>query len=275
MRRNIIAIQRDAGFSPNSVDRDRAILQAVAAGLEGDVSVVTEQELAACSSAHVYLSMARSPQALALLERREREGALVINSTRGVRACSRKTIDGLMRRCGIPMPPPYTAGSCWLKRGEGYVQSQDDVVFCRNEAELAAARRGFRARGIGETVVSTHVAGDVIKFYGVAGGFFRYFYPADDGLSKFGNERHNGRAHHYPFAAEDLQRDVQRLARLAQVEVYGGDAIVSADGSYYLIDFNDWPSFSPCFQEAARAIVHLINSKMHHERFQATLTQLF
>jgi len=42
--------------------------------------------------------------------------------------------------------------------------------------------------------------------------------------------------------------------------VYGGDAIVQADGSFYIIDFNDWPSFSPCVNAAAEAISQLILS---------------
>ena len=38
------------------------------------------------------------------------------------------------------------------------------------------------------------------------------------------------------------------------VHVYGGDSIVSPDGTIRIIDFNDWPSFAPCRKEAAIAI---------------------
>ena len=41
----------------------------------------------------------------------------------------------------------------------------------------------------------------------------------------------------------------------ALLDVYGGDAIVSPDGEVHIIDINDWPSFSPCLDEAAQAIV--------------------
>ena len=99
-----------------------------------------------------------------------------------------------------------------------------------------------------------------MKFYGVsATGFFRYYYPTDDGLSKFGQEQLNGQAHHYPFSATDLQTKAEALAAAVGLQVYGGDAIVTADGSWYMIDFNDWPSFSRCREEAAEAIAGLIN----------------
>jgi hypothetical protein len=47
-------------------------------------------------------------------------------------------------------------------------------------------------------------------------------------------------------------------AKILQIPVYGGDCIVSADGSFKIIDFNDWPSFSSCREDAARAIVSFI-----------------
>ena len=39
--------------------------------------------------------------------------------------------------------------------------------------------------------------------------------------------------------------------------MYGGDAIVTSDGDFYIIDFNDWPSFASCREAAAEAIVVL------------------
>lgn len=41
------------------------------------------------------------------------------------------------------------------------------------------------------------------------------------------------------------------------VDVYGGDCIVRPDGTFCVIDFNDWPSFSRCRGEAAEAIARL------------------
>ena len=46
--------------------------------------------------------------------------------------------------------------------------------------------------------------------------------------------------------------------RISCAAIYGGDCIVRCDGSYAIIDFNDWPSFSVCRQAAARAIAKLV-----------------
>ena len=48
------------------------------------------------------------------------------------------------------------------------------------------------------------------------------------------------------------------MARLVGILVYGGDAVVDARGRYHIIDFNDWPSFAPCREEAAAEIVKLV-----------------
>ena len=107
-------------------------------------------------------------------------------------------------------------------------------------------------------VVSAHVPGDLVKFYGVGTAFFQFFYPSDDGISKFGDEKRNGVAHHYAFEAERLHQEVVRLSQLVGVEVFGGDAIIDEHGRFYIIDFNDWPSFSRCREEAAMAIAQCV-----------------
>ena len=54
----------------------------------------------------------------------------------------------------------------------------------------------------------------------------------------------------------------ERASRVAGVDVYGVDCIVRADGSVCLIDFNDWPSFSRCRDEAAQAIAKLTADRL-------------
>ena len=101
--------------------------------------------------------------------------------------------------------------------------------------------------------------GDLIKFYGVEHtGFFRTFYPGDDGITKFGNEIVNGRPHHYVYDVEKLRVTAELLSRKLNTPVFGGDAIVTPAGDFFLIDFNDWPSFSRCRNEAANAIARLV-----------------
>ena len=143
--------------------------------------------------------------------------------------------------------------------GDAAAQSKGDVQFAATKAELEQKIEEFKARGITEYTVSAHVPGDLVKFYGVAGtGFFRYYYPTDDGDTKFGDEQRNGAARHYPFMIETLQGCAEQLAKAVGISVYGGDCIVDEKGAYSIIDFNDWPSFSRCREEASEAIASLI-----------------
>jgi hypothetical protein len=168
-----------------------------------------------------------------------------------------------MQQIGTPMPPREGDHGYWLKRGDAAAQSKSDVQYAANQTELNAKIAAFNERGITSYTVSAHVPGDLVKFYGIAGtGFFRYYYPTDDGDQKFGDEARNGAARHYAFSADHLQRAAERLATAVGVDIYGGDCIVRADGSFCMIDFNDWPSFARCRDEAAEAIVGLVTKEL-------------
>ncbi|MBF1080379.1 MAG: hypothetical protein HXL36_08470, partial [Prevotellaceae bacterium] len=60
---------------------------------------------------------------------------------------------------------------------------------------------------------------------------------------------------------------VYRLSELTGVAVYGGDAIVDKEGRFYIIDFNDWPSFSPFRKTMASSIASEITArfKQHNQ----------
>ncbi|MCR5077047.1 MAG: NTP transferase domain-containing protein [Prevotella sp.] len=267
-----LLIQRAERYSPNSVEKDAAILQEVSRLTGG--TIIGEDNLPHPSSpitAHhrptpithhpsspLILSMARSPEALAWLEAQEQQGVRVINPPAGVRACRRSNISEVMQEHHLPQPPAKGQDGYWVKRGDSAAQSHEDVRYCHDETELEQAKTDFLRRGITDFIVQAHVRGDLVKFYGVAGtDFFRCFYPGDDGDTKFGDEALNGRPHHYSFPHDRLRTDADTLARLLRTPVYGGDAVIRADGTYAIIDFNDWPSFSRCREEAAKAITSL------------------
>ena len=46
--------------------------------------------------------------------------------------------------------------------------------------------------------------------------------------------------------------------RSAKMTIYGGDCVISADGTLRIIDFNDWPSFARCREEAGGKIAECI-----------------
>ena len=258
----ILMIRRAEQFSPHSVGKDRAILEAVAARLSQRGHTVTQVDEGTAgrslssASPDVIFSMARLPETLRLLAS---SGLKVINAPSGVLHASRRRLHELMCSLGIPVPEGEGRYGYWLKRADAAAQAAGDVVYAADESALSEAKAVMQARGISDLLVSPHVPGDLVKFYGVlSAGFFRFFYPTDDGVSKFGLERLNGEAHHYPFDVGSLQAKAQELAAAVGLEVYGGDCIVCADAAWYMIDFNDWPSFSRCREEAAEAIAGLI-----------------
>lgn len=258
-------LKRDDRFSPNSVEKDLDILQSVAACLPySNIIVMEESEILNITNSDIaeryqlIVSMARLPEVLNHLEELHRKGMYVINTAESVRHCQRSILERMMRDNSIVMPPLSGEHGWWIKRGDAAAQSRNDVRYCPDDKALEAAKRDFAARGIDNCTVSAHVVGDVVKFYGVGDGFFRYYYPTDDGQTKYDDEKINGEAHHYNFDVQHLHTEASRLSRLTGVAVYGGDAIVDNSGRFYIIDFNDWPSFSRCRDEAARAIAEYI-----------------
>ena len=161
-----------------------------------------EDDLLPTDESRTYVTMGRSPRMLRMLEDRERQGALVINRPAGIRlCCHRSALEMTLRKSGIPMPEPVSDAGYWLKRGDATAQSPADVVYAANRQELEQRKADFLQRGITDVVVSPHVEGDLVKFYGVEGtAFFHVCYTYDDGQSKFGDETRNGRPHHYGYS---------------------------------------------------------------------------
>lgn len=272
-------IIRSAEFSPNS--NDLAIMRKVAERLEhhsARVRLETEAEFAGdTEAADAYFSMGREERTLEKLAAIEEAGKVVVNSAAGVRNCARPVITDLMRRNGIPVPQSFTwdvscleslpevSYPCWVKRGDSCAKQKEDVCFVCNEKELLHTIADFKRRGISSAVYNRHLAGDVVKFYGVvATGFFYWYYPTlgAECHGKFGLEKINGPAHRFPFDVQALKRDADRVAVISGTPVYGGDCIVDSEGCYRIIDFNDWPSFSCCLEAAADAIANYLLSQM-------------
>ena len=271
-----LLIQRAACYSPNSEEKDLAILQEVGCFFddakiigEGDFvenfstynQLISAESLGAVNAYYQIISMARSPKALDCLEQLEQRGIRVLNSSVGIRACQRSNVEKVMRENHLPLPPDEGDDGYWVKRADAAAQSKEDVCFCHDWAEVEKMRSTFMQRGITDVVAQAHVKGDVVKFYGVEStGFFRYYYSGDDTETKFGDEERNGKPQYFPFSSSDLQADAEKLACLLQTPIYGGDAIIQEDGSYVIIDFNDFPSFSKCRKEAAKVIFERMKS---------------
>lgn len=274
----ILGVGRAPQFSPNSVDRDAAILQSVKEQLEQagrhEVRLIDERDLTEevlNENFDGLFHMARSRKALQRIAEAERRGVPVCNSAGSLLQLNRRGLLALCRQTAISVPDHWEAnapleqpplqGPLWMKRDDRTTQQADDVRFIDRPEQWAEAMSAVREQGIAHYILEQHIEGDLIKFYSVADtDFFHYSYPTGSGgFSKFGTEHINGRAQGFDFDAPALKRQVDGLAKAVGIPVYGGDAVVRPDGRYFLIDFNDWPSFSACRDRAARAIAsHLL-----------------
>ena len=270
---NILGISRSPRCSPNSAGRDNAIFSAVASRLMHighEVSVIAEDVFVAVDLEEfdAVFSMARGADVVHQLCEAAAAGKPVLNAPDALLKAARAALAACFQEHDIPRPrslclatdssdvPSGISFPLWLKRGDACAQSAADVCFIEDAEALRRALADFHARGIATAVASQHAEGDLVKFYGVEGtDFFHFLYPTEgEGFSKFGLEARNGVPHHFPFDAAQLKRIADRAASVSGLTVYGGDAIVRADGSILIIDFNDWPSFSPCRRPAAKAI---------------------
>lgn len=272
----ILGVSRSHRFSPNSIDRDNAIFQAVAVALRGsgyEVECVGEDDLTRQSLAEapcLVYSMARSEKALSILTEAEEKGIPVVNSANALTKGTRTALARCFERHDLPvaesrcfdvnaMKPALcfeTGKRYWLKRGDACAQNSGDVRFVASEKDLEEAADDYKARGITDVLLSPHIEGDLVKFYGVEDtDFFHLYYPTRGAcFSKFGLERFNGSPTGYAFSENALKKSADACAAVSGFTVYGGDAVVRPDGSFLIIDFNDWPSFSRCCDEAAEAI---------------------
>lgn len=267
----IAGIMRAGAYSPNHIGNDTAIFNAAAEQLRKRgclVNIYSEEQFnGAGVNEDIILNMCRERKSIERLQRLEDEGRLVVNSGYGIENCTRERMTRILLGNGIPYPDSLIVDtneavkpmlkksgfkSCWIKRGDFHAMHKEDVSYVRHPEEAQEVLQEYFLRGIKRAVINVHLEGDLIKFYGVRGTqFFYWFYPFDAGHSKYGYEAVNGKSQGIKFDEQELKDICNRAADELNVEVYGGDCIVGADGKMRIIDFNDWPSFAPCRTEAA------------------------
>ena len=269
---------RAGAYSPNHIGNDAAIFNAAADQLRKrgcEVVVYSEQQFNDSDiREEVILNMCREQESISKLISLEDRGRLVINSGHGIQNCTRERMTRILLANGIPYPDSLMVNtnedvrgalreagftSCWIKRGDFHAMHKEDVSYCRHIEEAQDVLHEYFYRGIKRAVINRHLVGDLVKFYGVSGQpFFHWFYPYDEGHSKYGYEAVNGKSQGIPFDADALHATCQRAAEIMDVRIYGGDCIIAADGSFQIIDFNDWPSFAPCRAEGSVAIAKCV-----------------
>ncbi|MCH5219474.1 MAG: hypothetical protein J1F20_02800 [Muribaculaceae bacterium] len=280
---SIAGIMRAGAYSPNHIGNDAAIFNIVADQLRKRgyiVNVYSEEQFIKSDGVAepVIVDMCREQQSIKLLQRLEDEGKLVINSGYGIENCTRERMTRILLGSGIPYPKSLMVNTNeriidlmrrngiergWIKRGDFHAMHKEDVSYVRHPEEAQEVLQEYFLRGIPRAVINIHLEGDLIKFYGIRdSNYFFWFYPYESGHSKYGHEAINGPSRGLQFDEAALRAMCQKASQELDVVVYGGDAIVDPDGSIRIIDFNDWPSFAPCRNEAgphiAKAIMALI-----------------
>lgn len=188
MNRICAGISRASRFSPNRENNDNAVFSQVAAYLREngwDVHLYSEAEFIAQERDERYIfHMAREESTIDRLEKLEQACAVVVNPAQSIKNCRRDALTHILTENGIPYPRSFTAetscsieellqkdnmGACWLKRGDMHTIYPDDVCFAPTPDIAREQWAAFARRGIERGVVTEHLTGDLIKFYGVTG----------------------------------------------------------------------------------------------------------
>ena len=266
--KRLLGLYREKQYSPGRhQSNDVLLLDQIAHRLrerEFAVDLLTLDEAdSRRSEAAIVFSMCQGRSSLESLAEWERQGVRIINSPRSALNTHRDRLPALMVEAGVSFPQTHLVhtqgvaelhsldlnGGIWLKRGDVHASVTADVQWVDSPERLEAGLAEFSKRGIDRAALQAHRAGDEIKFYGVAGGFFHWF--------------HSGEARKYPFSFAQLENLARRAAAAAGLDIFGGDVIVSPTGELTLIDLNDWPSFAPCRERASYAIADFITRRVH------------
>lgn len=277
---------RAGAYSPNHIGNDAAIFNAVADQLRKrgcEVKIYNEEQFQSQDiSEDIILNMCRERRSIEKLEALEESGKLVINSGFGIENCTRERMTRILLGNNIPYPDSLIVNTnedvrqelvekgytnVWVKRGDFHAMHKEDVSYCRHPQETQEVLHEYYYRGIKRAVINKHLPGDLIKFYGVSNqDWFYWFYPFDEGHSKYGYEAINGKSHGLQFDLEALKAQCQKASEIMDVKIFGGDCIVDEDGTVRIIDFNDWPSFAPCRDEAAPHIAKCVLAAIRNWR---------
>lgn len=273
----IAGIMRSGAFSPNHIGNDATIFNMVADQLRKRGCMVNiyseEQFLKTDVPERVIVNMCRQPDAVEKLQALEDSGRLVINSGYGIENCIRERLARIFVGEHIPYPASITVntnesvrdelkragiGRCWVKRGDFHTLHKEDITFVRSADNVQEVLQEYFLRGFRKAVINEHIEGDLVKFYGVRDTtFFNCFYPFDSHVSG-ADESVNGKPRQLGFDRAALADICSRAAEALDLQIYGGECVVAEDGSITIIDFNDWPTFGPCRNEAAPVIARRI-----------------
>jgi len=280
----IAGIMRAGAFSPNHIGNDSTIFNIVADQLRKrgcEVNIYSEDQFINNGvKENIIVNMCRERRSIQLLQQLEDNGSLVINSGFGIENCIRERMARIFLGNGIPYPESLIVNTdeairdvlmkngidrAWIKRGDSHTMHNEDVTFVRHPEEAQEILQEFFLRGIKRAVINRHLDGEMIKFYGILGTPF-FFWLSSSASSSDIRMRHGYKKPASDFDVEKLKALCTAAAEILDVKIYGGDCVISHDGKIKIIDFDDWPSFAPCRQEAATNIAKFVISEIKARR---------
>ncbi|MFA6200466.1 MAG: sugar phosphate nucleotidyltransferase [Bacteroidales bacterium] len=282
----ILCISRNQSYSPNSSEKDLNILNSICENLKKQGFFVEKRDenefirdINLEKAPFFVLSMVRNPQVIELLEKWENKGSIIINSPKGCKNCYREMMINILNENSIPMPQTIIVdtersiqkikssinetwieeNNFWIKRADFQTIQENDVIRPKTFIEANSILKNYSKRNIKKAIISKHIEGSVVKFYGVRNtSFFHWLYPTKDKFNNIMNSSFN-----LPFNEKELREIANNAANCLELDIYSGDAIIDNKNNIKIIDFNDFPSFSSCKVEAAEIIANYIEEKIN------------
>jgi ribosomal protein S6--L-glutamate ligase len=239
---------------------DMMILQATGRNLKqggARVSISHADKLGSNRKVDVIFTMARTAPVHRLLEAYEARGVTVINSPRAVAdSLNRKLTYSRFKKACIPIPETKVVDIDAVKpeamKGKFIFKRPDRHEFTKvvsGAGEIRSALDFYRQQGLSEIVIQRFVEGTHVKFYGVGKEIF-----LPEGIGKQVGKDAIGK----------LRKYAAKGGEVSGLKIFGGDMIVSGS-KIYVVDLNDWPSFSSIRDKAAPKMAKLIE-KEHRSR---------
>jgi len=268
--RTCLGIYRELAHSPGRVDADRAIMESVGTAMAArgfSVDFIAPDAEFKSDFINLFVMCERGP-ILDRLSDARKTGSIVVNSPDSIRCTYRHRMVERLARHHVFAPASRIVASdsnqprpprpVWVKRYDFHATEARDVMYAGSEAEWRVALHEFAKREIPYVIVQEHVPGDLVKFYGVRSATT----PVDANWFQSFCDRDKS-ALVCSFEVSSLRRAAFAAADALGLEIFGGDAIIQADGEPAIIDVNAWPSYARCCDRAAQAIADLLT-----ERFQ-------
>ncbi|HLX98373.1 MAG TPA: hypothetical protein VKR62_06735 [Roseiarcus sp.] len=256
-----VGVIREPAHSPGRVEDDAAIMRRVGEAMTErgfSVELVAADALNEAAPANLFVMCERGA-VLDRLAEMEKAGSIVVNSPAAIRNTYRHRMVELFAQYCVSAPRSWIvaadanmarpADCAWIKRYDFHATQRDDVMYAASDTGWREALRRFADRGVPFVVAQEHVAGDLVKFYGVRNGagtsgasWFEWFYHRDKGMLG------------HAFDPARLEKAALDAAAALGLEIFGGDAVIKASGEPMIIDLNAWPSYALYRDRAAEAI---------------------